>query len=141
MHKKWGGMIDFVEHARYCDRVREADPDGFFFDHTLAEVCVCVWFGGLGWLGRCRGVFAASGPLHLLVVNACARVREDVHESLRVCVCAFALKWCAGPFHCAFRLCVPIGVWQGESECDEDPFSNGYLTEDEMVFPEDYKPA
>ena len=46
--------------------IREADPDGFFFDHTLAE---------------------------------------------------------------------------GESDCEEDPFSNGYLTEDEIVFDEDYVPA
>ena len=47
-------------------QIREADPDGFFFDHTLAE---------------------------------------------------------------------------GESDCEEDPFSNGYLTEDEIVFDEDYVPA
>lgn len=28
-----------------------------------------------------------------------------------------------------------------DSDCDGDPFSNGYLTEDEYEFPEDYKPA
>ena len=59
-------MIDILEHDKYCNKIREADPDGFFFDHTMA---------------------------------------------------------------------------QGESDCDEDPFSNGYLTEDEMVFDENYKPA
>lgn len=28
-----------------------------------------------------------------------------------------------------------------DSDCDGDPFSNGYLTEDEMEFPEEYQPA
>lgn len=64
-HKKWGGFIDILEHSAYCNKVREADGDGFLFDGTVAP---------------------------------------------------------------------------GESECDEDPFTNGYLTEDELVFDEDYVP-
>ena len=66
LNKKWGGMIDILEHDAYCNKVREADAEGFFFDGTVAP---------------------------------------------------------------------------GESDCDDDPFANGYLTEDEIHFPEDYKPA
>jgi len=65
-HKKWGVFMDVLEHAAYCNRIREADGEGFLFDQT---------------------------------------------------------------------------VLPGESECDEDAFANGYLTEDEMYFPDDYKPA
>lgn len=65
MHKKWGGFIDILEHDAYCNKVREANPDGFLFDHTVAP---------------------------------------------------------------------------GESDCEEDPFANGYLTEDEIMFPEGYTP-
>lgn len=62
---KWGGIMDILEHAAYCDGQREEDPDGFFFDETRAEYC---------------------------------------------------------------------------SDCDGDPFANGYLTEDEIEFPDDYQP-
>lgn len=65
MHTEWGGMIDILEHAAYCDGQREEDPDGFFFDNTRPEY---------------------------------------------------------------------------DSDCDGDPFSNGYLTEDEYEFPEEYAP-
>jgi hypothetical protein len=65
MHKEWGGMIDVLEHEAYCDRVREAMTDGFFFDFTVAP-----------------------------------------HDS----------------------------------DHDEDPFLNGYLTEDELWFDKDYEP-
>jgi len=61
----WGGMIDIIEHAAYCDGQREEDADGFFFDNTRPEY---------------------------------------------------------------------------DSDCDGDPFSNGYLTEDEYELPESYKP-
>jgi hypothetical protein len=65
-HEQWGGMVDVIEHAAYCDGQREEDPDGFFFDNTRPEY---------------------------------------------------------------------------DSDCDGDPFSNGYLTEDEYEFPEEYKPT
>lgn len=61
----WGGMIDIIEHAAYCDGQREEDADGFFFDNTRPEY---------------------------------------------------------------------------DSDCDGDPFSNGYLTEDEYELTENYKP-
>lgn len=63
--KAWGGMVDLLEHATYCNGQREEDPDGFFFDGTVAQY---------------------------------------------------------------------------DSDCEGDPFSNGYLTEDEMEFPEEYEP-
>jgi len=28
-HAQWGGMIDVLEHAAYCDGNREEDEDGF----------------------------------------------------------------------------------------------------------------
>ena len=33
-----------------------------------------------------------------------------------------------------------LSVPDYDSDCDGDPFANGYLTEDEMEWPEDYKP-
>ena len=33
-----------------------------------------------------------------------------------------------------------LSVADYDSDCDGDPFANGYLTEDEMEWPEDYKP-
>ena len=58
-------MIDVLEHAAYCDGQREEDPDGFFFDLSLADY---------------------------------------------------------------------------DSDCEGDPFANGYLSEDEYEFPENYTP-
>lgn len=63
---EWGGMIDLLEHAAYCDGQREEDEDGFFFDMTRPEY---------------------------------------------------------------------------DSECDGDPFSACYLTEDELEFPAEYVPS
>ena len=63
---EWGGMIDLLEHAAYCDGQREEDEDGFFFDMTRPEY---------------------------------------------------------------------------DSECDGDPFSACYLTEDEFEFPAEYVPS
>lgn len=34
---EWGGMIDLLEHAAYCDGQREENEDGFFFDMTIAD--------------------------------------------------------------------------------------------------------
>lgn len=65
IHVAWGGMIDVLEHAAYCNGQREEDPDGFFFDFTVPEF---------------------------------------------------------------------------DDEADGDPFANGYLTEDEMEWPEEYEP-
>lgn len=66
MHSQWGGMMNLLEHAAYCDGQREEHPEGFFFDNT----------------------------------------RPDY-----------------------------------DSDCDGDPFSASYLTEDEFEFPEEYNPS
>ena len=37
MHAAWGGLLDVMEHAAYCDGQREEDEEGFFFDNTRPE--------------------------------------------------------------------------------------------------------
>jgi hypothetical protein len=37
MHAKYGGLVDILEHAAYCDGQREEHPEGFFFDNTRPE--------------------------------------------------------------------------------------------------------
>lgn len=105
---KWGGLIDIIEHAAYCDGQREEDEDGFFFDNTRAAYdSDCD--------GVCQRLVAAD---------------TTIDPGQRAFGC-----WPPGQFSSSPAWLLPSVIFFLAG----DPFTNGYLTEDEYEFPESYK--